>query len=240
MLKIEYNPFADSKYRIGGEMIITSIPNDYPKIPLNSLYSLEDVRPYYFLTKNNLVFNKESNSYCAISMTRAGYPYVTVALGELGSNAWRKITLHKIIALARISNKSYGCIEHINDNPLDLRVKNLKFSTQQQNCLSAFANGHQYAPSALFRVELFDGRILEGTLKQIQKDTGISRITLYDRFYKGPRERATNSRQKVKSVIKIGKEESKKHLSNRSIDYRNGKFQGQIILDNLTIDFSTK
>lgn len=221
-------------------MIITSISNDYPEIPLNSLYSLENVRPYYFLTKNNLVFNKESNIYCAISLTQAGYPYITVALGELGSNAWRKITLHKIIALARINNKPYTCIEHINDNPLDIRVQNLRFSTQQQNVVSAFTNGHRDTPSALFRVELFDGRILEGTLKQIQKDTGISRITLYDRFYKGPREFATNSRQKVKSVIKIGEEEAKEHLSNRSIDYRNGKFQGQIILDNLTIDFDTK
>lgn len=229
-----------SKMTSRGQMIITSIRNDVPEIPLNTLYSLHEVRPYYFLTKNNLIFNKESNSYCAVNIYHSGYPYVTVALGELGSNLWKQITLHKIIALARICNGSYECVEHVNDNPLDLRVKNLKFSNQLSNSRSSFINGHRDTPSALFRVELFDGRILEGTLKQIQESTGISRITLYDRFYKGPREFATNSRQKVKSVVKIGQEDSKPYTSNKSIDYRKGKFRGQIILDNLTIDFSTE
>lgn len=219
-------------------MIITSVPNDVPEIPLNRLYGLHDVRPYYFLTKNNLVFNKESNAYCAVNLMQSGYAYVTVALGELGSNIWKSITLHKIIALARINNGPYECIEHLNDNPLDLRVENLKFSNQMRNTRSAFKNGHRDTPSALFRVELFDGRVFAGTLKYIQESTGISRITLYDRFYKGPRLVATNSRQKVKSVIKIGNEESKPYLSNRSIDYRKGKFRGQLILDGLTIDFS--
>ena len=198
------------------------------------------MRDYYFLTMNNLVYNKDTDTYCAISITQSGYPYVTVALGDVGSNLWKKITLHKIIALARINNAPYNCIEHINDNPLDLRVENLRFSSMKKNAKSAFINGHRDTPSALFRVELFNGDVLEGTLKQIEKQTGISRITLYDRFYKGPREVSNNSRQKVKSVIKIGHEKSKEYLSNRSIDYRKGKFQGKLILDKLTINFSTK
>ena len=149
-------------------------------------------------------------------------------------------SINKIIALARINNAPYSIIEHVNDNPLDLRVENLKFSSMEQNIKSAFINGHRNTSSALFRVELFNGDVLEGTLKQIAKQTGISRITLYDRFYNGPREVSNNSRQKVKSVIKIGHDEGKEYLSNRSIDYRKGKFQGKLILDKLTIDFSTK
>lgn len=221
-------------------MAIAAFPNDYPEIPLNSLYSLQEVRSYYYLTKNNLILNTRTNEYCAININPAGYPYVTVALGELGSDTWKKVTLHKIIALARIRNAPYSCIEHINDNPLDARLSNLKFSTQRDNANSAFANGHHNVTSALFRVELFTGEVFEGNLKQIQELTGISRITLYDRFYKGPREKATNSRQKVKSVVKIGMEEDQEYISNRSIDYRKGKFQGKIILDNLEIDYSTK
>ena len=221
-------------------MIIDFITDDCPEVPLNTLYGLQDVRDYYFLTMNNLVYNKDSNTYCAITITQSGYPYVTVALGDIGSNLWKKVTLHKIIALARINNASYSVIEHINDNPLDLRVENLKFSSMEQNIKSAFINGHRNTSSALFRVELFNGGVLEGTLKQIAQQTGISRITLYDRFYKGPREVSNNSRQKVKSVIKIGHDEGKEYLSNRSIDYRKGKFQGKLILDKLTIDFSTK
>lgn len=221
-------------------MRISNIKGDFPEIPVNTLFGLQRVRPYYFVTKNNLIFNQKSNSYCAINMTHSGYAYVTLALDEEGSDTWQKITLHKIIALARIKNQSYKCIEHINDNPLDLRVQNLKFSSYKENVKSAFINKHRNISSDLFRVELFDGRVFEGTLKQIQEKTGISKITLYDRFYKGPRETSWSSRQKVKAVTKLDKKETTTYISNRLIDYRNGKFQGKIILDNLTIDFSTE
>lgn len=221
-------------------MDLSALSNDCPEVPLNSLYSLQDVRSYYYLTKNNLVLNTLTDIYCSVNINTAGYPYVTVALGELGSDSWRKVPLHKIIALARIKNAPYDCVEHINDNPLDLRLNNLKFSTKKSNSKSAFINGHRSVVSDLFRVELFSGEVFEGNLRQIQEQTGISRITLYDRFYKGPREFARNSKQKVKSVIKIGREEEQEHISNRSIDYRKGIFQGKIVLDNLTIDYSTK
>lgn len=221
-------------------MIIGNTPCDHPEIPLNSLYGLTDVRPYYYLSALNLVINQMTNSYCAVNITQAGYPYVTVALGGMGSDVWRKITLHKIIALARINNGPYICIEHINDNPLDLGVSNLKFSNQVANTKSAFANNHRSVASAIFRVELFDGRIFLGTLKQVQEWTGISRITLYDRYYKGPRDFSGNPRQRVKSVIKIGMEEAPVCVNNRSIDYRDGAFQGQIVFDNLVIDALTQ
>ena len=217
-------------------MRIEMISSDVPQIPINTLYALEDIRDCYFLTMYNLVMNIQTRKYCSVNITNRGYLYVTMGVKPNGSNIWRKVTLHKIIALGRIHNGPYECIEHINDNPFDLRVANLRFSTQQENSLSSFVNGRHVCDSNIFRVTLFDGRVYEGTFREISLLTGIPRATLYYRYANGPLETPFRPNQQVKSIELIGVYTPEKPIPRRSIDYRNDSFEGIIQFDNLCLE----
>lgn len=211
--------------------------NDSNTTFINKLYSLDDISVRYVLTSDNLVYNTSSKKFVSINITMSGYPYVTL-ITKFGR--WRKVTLHKIIALARICNGPYEIIEHLNDNPLDLRVSNLKFSTFRNNSLTAFKNGHRDCPAKRFHLVLKDGREFDGTMRELTTYTGIPRITLYDRYYKqcdGGGE--PNCRSLIKSISLLEDAPPMiRGLGNRSIDYRKGYFDGKIILDNISIDYS--
>lgn len=223
-------------------MLRFSCFTDCADIRINSSWSLQDIAPFYFLTIQNLVLNVRTGEYCQLAITRNGYPYVTLSLG-LNTNLWKKITLHKIIALGRIHNGPYEVVEHIDDNPLNLCVNNLRFSTFKNNSQSSFTNKHRVCTARIFRVELYDGRVFIGELKDIQAQTGISRITLYDRFYKGPintlhtPEEMIRKRILVKSVNLVQEAPKVNNFSNRSIDYRKDNFSGQIELDNWILSY---
>ena len=221
-------------------MKIQLISSDAPQIQVNKLYSLENVRDCYYVTKYNLVMNIQSFQYCSINCTHQGYLYVTLGIAPEGSNNWRKVSLHKIIALARINNGPYKCIEHINDNTFDLSVSNLKFSTQQANALSAFRNGKHVCQSNIFRVVLFDGSEYVGTFKEIEALSGIPKATLYYRYMNGSVDYPTRPNQKVKYIEHVGIDMPSKNITNRSIDYRNDFFEDTIFLDNVWFEKGTK
>lgn len=206
-----------------------------PAVPICELYSLENVSQKYVLSPMDLVFNRASGKYSAINFTRSGYPYVTLMTTD---SAWRKVTLHKIVALARIHNGPYEIIEHINDNPLDLRHCNLKFSTQRENVCRAFGNGRRDCPARRFRLELVTGQVFEGTMLELQNFTHIPRMTLYDRLYKQQRGIATlYGRSSIRSVVEIeAAPEMKTGLGNRSIDYRKDVFHGKLILEHTVLE----
>lgn len=193
-------------------------------VQINTLYSLQNIADFYWLTKLNLVLNIRTNRYCEFAITHNGYPYVTLSNG-LGTNLWIKVTLHKIIALARIRNEQFEEIEHIDDNPLNAKVSNLKFSTHTANMNSAFINNHRDCPAAIFHLQ-YNNFNVNGTMKFIQQQTHIPIGTLYDWYYKH------NGRvEMIKEAPPI------KHLSNRLIDYRKDRFKGEIMLDDLSICF---
>ncbi len=203
--------------------MITYDPDlDSADVQINTLYGLQNIASFYWLTKLNLILNTRTNKYCEFAITQTGYPYVTMSNG-LNTNVWTKVTLHKILALARIHNGAYEEIEHIDDNPLNARVSNLKFSNHTANMRSAFINNHRDCPAAIFYLT-YNNLNASGTMKEIQQKTGIPLGTLYDWYYK------KNGRvTMLKAAPPI------KHLSNRLIDYRKGNFKGEIMLDNLSI-----
>ena len=76
-----------------------------------------------------------------------------------------------------------GIAKTINDIKLDYNLDNIMLSTQSENMKRMFVNGHPNRIDKIFEIEMHDGQILRGTMKELQDMTGISRMTIYDRFY---------------------------------------------------------
>lgn len=153
-------------------------------IQICTLKSLENVKPFYYITEDLQILNAKTYSpksiwYCK----RGGYPMVS--LEQYGSKHPRNIPMHKIVALAFIENRDdYILIEHLDDNPMNYKPENLMFSNHSNNGKRAFINGHTNREESLYYVSLWDGPTCIGTMKEISEWTGISRMTLYDHLYK--------------------------------------------------------
>lgn len=133
-------------------------------ILVSSLYSCEDVSDIYEVIDENTVINtitglKKKATKCQ------RYWYYTFSTKDGKS---KKITVHKINALAFINNGSYEVIEHINDDRDNNSVSNLKFSTQKDNIHSMYKNGNTNHPNErIFHVIDKDGNSYTGTSKEI-------------------------------------------------------------------------
>lgn len=167
-------------------------------IQISSLYSLEDVQDYYFLTDSLEVVNTEAGNKLSVYVNARGYPVVFLQLKKGSSMERKQVFMHKLVALAFINNGPYILIEHIDDNKLDYRPENLKFSNHSANGKNAFVTGKHVLHERLFEVILANGDKYQGTMKELAKLTGIPRATLYDRFYKGCP--TTNPRSRIYSV----------------------------------------
>ena len=91
--------------------------------------------------------------------------------------------MHKIIALAFIKNEPYELIEHINDNKLDYRVENLKFSNRLANVQTAKKFGAYNKVESIYKIKCLSGEEKIGTIKELAKQLNAPRITLYDIYY---------------------------------------------------------
>lgn len=167
-------------------------------IQISSLYSLEDVQDYYFITDSLEVVNTITGNPLAINTNKRGYPVVFLQLKKGSSMERKQVFMHKIVALAFIHNGPYILIEHIDDNKLDYRPENLKFSNHSANGKNAFITGKHIRHEQVFNAILANGSEYQGTMKELAKVTGIPRATLYDRFYKGCT--TTNPRSRLYSV----------------------------------------
>ena len=170
-------------------------------IKINSLYSLEHVSDCYVLDDENNIINNNTGSIKAVSISKRGYPYVSLN-SATQNNRQVKVPIHKIIALARIANKPYKLIEHLDDNKLNNDPNNLLFSNHQQNGLRSFVNGCHNVNYREYDVVLFNGNCYRGPLKEISKLSGISVGTLYDYYYRN-KSGITLDGQPVSSRTKI-------------------------------------
>ena len=151
-------------------------------VRINSLFSLEAVKENYFLTDNLEVLNVQTGKTLKVWVSVRGYP--TVTLQAEGTTRGKNVPMHKLVALAFINNGPYELIEHKDDNKLDYRPENLKFSNKSSNGKNAFITGRHVRKERVFQVQMIDGEVYEGTMKQLSEKTGVSRATLYDRVYK--------------------------------------------------------
>lgn len=151
-------------------------------IQINSLYSLEDVKDYYYVTEDLKIVNINTNYVKKYSKDYQGYPYVTLESNR-GSNM--KVFVHKIIALAFIENKEYILIEHKDDNVENYSIENLEFGNHSTNGKNAFRTGLHKRKEKIFEVTMKEsGDIYTGTIKELVMSTGIPKGTLYDNSYK--------------------------------------------------------
>lgn len=200
-----------------------SIPLTYD-VQICTLLGFEHIRPCYWLTSYNLIYDIDMQRYPVIGISNVGYPYVGLRTNVVNKHAFNAL-LHRVIALARIANQSHEVVEHLDDNPLNLRVSNLKLSTSRENSLRAFANSRRCCPEATFVAALADGTVHVGTMSELAMCTGIPLGTLYDRYYKGPinpdlMSRSCLSRNKINAVIKIKDPPPMEYHRHRLIDYR--------------------
>ena len=177
-------------------------------IQINSLYSLEDVSPVYYLDTERLsVVNIKTGREKKISPNKRGYPVVYLELknhkpsGRTSVN----VTMHKIVALALIKNAPYTLIEHLDDNQMNYSPENLRFSDQRSNLETMRRNGISNHHDKIFIVEMVDGRQYIDTMKNLSKILGIPRATLYDRYYFSRSNDLPRSKYQIKE-IRLAKE----------------------------------
>lgn len=159
---------------------MTDLKNFAP-VQINTLYGLCNVKECYWLVGYNVV-NVKTGHVKKLSFHKRNYPYVTLETNDATSN--KKCLLHDILALAYIRNEKFEVVEHLDDNPLNYDISNLKFSTQSENLKRAFKNGHGNRTDKIFEVTLKSGESYRGTLKELSNLLEIPRQTLYCRYYK--------------------------------------------------------
>lgn len=146
-------------------------------IQINTLYSLEDVQAFYFITEDLRILNSKTGAYLSIWTSKRGYP--SVSLQRTCGGRVKTVPMHKIAALAFVNNGPYQLIEHLNDDKLDYRPCNLKFSTPEANGRNAFATGAHARKGTAYEATLTTGERFYGFLTDIAKMSGISQNSLY-------------------------------------------------------------
>lgn len=153
----------------------------YTKV--NTLWSLESVSDcYVFCHEDQKIYNSNTGKSLKISRDFQGYPIVYLCQ-KISSLSSKSVFYHKIIALALIHNGPYELIEHLDDNPLNNDVSNLRFSNKKENGIHAFQNGKHVHLSSEFEFCTEDDVVYRGTIKEISRESGIPEATLYDRIY---------------------------------------------------------
>ena len=160
---------------------------------INELYSLEWASDCYFINNDLEIINVNTNKVKSQNIGKRGYKYVT--LNRKSDNTQIKVYVHKIIALAFINNAKYECINHKDGNKLNNAINNLEFCTNQENIVHAWNNNLIIRNERVFKLEFNNGKILLNTMKELQKETGISKITLYDLYYKNKGSKKWNIKQ---------------------------------------------
>ena len=168
-----------------------------PMVQICTLKKYTDVQPFYF-TKGYAVININTGKLKAVNASNKGYPYVSL---QTITGKVKKVLVHQLMYFAYINDELYEypqVLEHLNDIKFDYNLDNIMLSTQFENMKRMFVNGHPNRIDKIFEIEMHDGQILRGTMKELQDMTGISRMTIYDRFY--------NQRpgRKIKNVRLIG------------------------------------
>lgn len=171
-----------------------------------SLYSMENIENYYFITDDLEVISTKDNKTIKPWVSVRGYP--TVTLKALSTpRGCRNIPMHRIVALAFIENRPNVLVEHIDDNKLDYHPDNLKFGTKSSNGKNAFITGCHIRPERRYHLELIDGSVYEGTMKELSAQTGITRSVLYysveREFNTRPNANTRPRRNKVRIITEI-------------------------------------
>lgn len=92
-------------------------------IQISSLWSLENIEDFYFITESKKVININTGQIKKPTKSKKrGYWYYTL---QTKDKKQKKVYVHKIIALAFIKNQPYEIIEHLDDDKDNNEISNL-------------------------------------------------------------------------------------------------------------------
>lgn len=131
-----------------------------------------------------------------MTVGKRGYYYVT--LNEKYTNRQKKISVHKIVALAFIKNTPFSVINHIDGNKLNNNINNLEFCTQKENTIHAWKHELVKRKERIFKV-FFKKYSLVGTIKELVDKTKIPKSTLYYLFYS----KSSSKKYEIEKIIEI-------------------------------------
>ena len=165
-------------------------------IKINTLYGLTNISDCYYVTEDRDIINRTIGKVKTQTMGKHGYYYVS--LNEKGTNRQVKVTVHKIIALAFIRNAPYEVINHIDGDKTNNDVSNLEFCSSRENAIHAWKHHLITRKERTFIVEFLNYSV-RGTMKELHNETGISRGTLYDLFYK----KKGSKQHGIKQIVEV-------------------------------------
>lgn len=98
----------------------------------------------YMINEKGQIFNKVSGKYLNPSIFSNGYKVVTLTDTEHNR---KKFFLHRLVASSFLPNpENYPIVMHLDNNPLNCDVQNLKWGTYSENNAQAIRDGLNKAP----------------------------------------------------------------------------------------------
>lgn len=104
------------------------------------------IKPYsnYKIFSNGEIFSLYTNKFLSQSINNKGYKYVDL-INDHGIR--KKELVHRLVATAFLDNtENFPIVLHLDDNPLNCDVSNLKFGTYSENNKMAVLHGHMKVP----------------------------------------------------------------------------------------------
>ena len=103
--------------------------------------------PGYLITKNGEIFSLKSNSFLKqfIKSKKAGYPAVNLYVGGNSKIKFEQKCVHELMAITFLKRKpsKKHIVAHLDGNPLNNKIENLKWVTQKENMSHKNIHGTQ-------------------------------------------------------------------------------------------------
>lgn len=163
----------------------------FEPVQINALYGFENVKDFYWLVGYDVV-NMNTGRKLKFSLHKGKFPCFSLVTNikrknqnqNKNKNKAKTCLLHHILALAYIRNEEFEAVKHIDGNPLNFDITNLKFITYSELRSDAYKRSPLRKSTGTYEVILPNGVTYVGSLKKIAKIIGVNVQTLYKRYYK--------------------------------------------------------
>jgi hypothetical protein len=98
---------------------------------MDRIWKTISLTPYYEVSNDGMVRNKETKKILKGSYDKDGYIHVCL---RLGLEKYKTPSIHRLVAQTFLDNKNnLPCVNHINEIKTDNRVENLEWCTNEYN-----------------------------------------------------------------------------------------------------------
>lgn len=94
-----------------------------------------EMAPLFEINRAGEIRYKPTGNIRTHQIDEKGYPYVMCALSQGRGSKYKKVRIHRALAVAFIpkEDESYDVVMHLNDNPSDYSLENLRWGTHKLN-----------------------------------------------------------------------------------------------------------